>query len=170
MTICFSGIGGRLDDFVEFLYQTGILGLFDDIDSHMERKPEIPRRFLHYCISLKPVVDSASINQLPGRLFEDTDTLRISGFTIVELKNGFSVKNKNGNNVPVNKNAFYDELVRLPERESKKFFTSEVEMMGSKRFLSKRSEVYALLHKEIQRLKLARLQSLFSKLAQRFVL
>ncbi len=135
---------GRLDDFVGFLYQTGILGLFDDIDSRMERKPEIPRRFLHYCISLKPVVDSASINQLPGRLFEDTDTLRILGFTMVELKNGFSVKNKNGNNVPVNKNAFYDELVRLPETESKKFFASGVEMLGSKRFLSKRSEVYAL--------------------------
>jgi hypothetical protein len=135
---------GRMDDFVGFLYQMGILGLFDDIDSRMERKPEIPRRFLHYCISLKPVVDSASINQLPGRLLEDTDTLRILGFTMVELERGFSVKNKNGNNVPVNINAFYDELVRLPETESKKFFTSGVELLEKKRFLSKRSGVYAL--------------------------
>ncbi len=134
---------GRLDDFVSFLYQTKILRLFDDIDSHMERRPEIPRRFLHYCISLKPVVDSASINQLPGRLFEDTDTLRILGFTMVEIKNGFSVKNKDGKNVPVNNNAFYDELARLPETESKKFFASGVELLD-KDFLSKKSGVYAL--------------------------
>jgi hypothetical protein len=135
---------GRLDDFVGFLYQTGVLGLFDGIDSRMERKPEIPRQFLHYCISLKPVVDSASINQLPGRLLEDTDSLRTLGFTMVAMEKGFSVKNKNGNNVPVNINAFYDELARLPETESKKFFTSGVELLDKKRFLSKKSGVYAL--------------------------
>lgn len=135
---------GRLDDFVGFLYQTGILELFDGIDSRMERRPEIPRQFLHYCISLKPVVDSASINQLSGRLLEDTDSLRTLGFTMVAMEKGGSVKNKKGNNVPVNINAFYDELARLPETESKKFFTSGVELLDKKRFLSKKSGVYAL--------------------------
>ena len=82
---------GRLDDLIAFLYQTGILALFDSIKSPMERKPEIPREFLHYCLCLKPVVEAGSVNQLPSRLFEDTDTLQELGFTIEEIKDGFSV-------------------------------------------------------------------------------
>lgn len=135
---------GRLDDFVAFLYQTGILALFESITSPMERKPEIPRRFLHYCLCLKPAVEAASINQLPSRLFEDTDTLQELGFTIEEIKDGFSVKNKEGKNIPVNINAFYDELERLPEAETKRFFQGGVILFKDKRFLRKKEGVYAL--------------------------
>lgn len=135
---------GRLDDFIAFLFQTGILSLFDAIKSPMERKPEIPREFLHYCLCFKPVVEAASINQLPGRLFEDTDTLQELGFTIAVLKGGFSVKNKEGRNVPVNINALYDQLNRLPERETKRFFRSGVLLLKDKRFLSRKEGIYAL--------------------------
>ena len=135
---------GRLDDFIAFLYQTGTLALFDSIKSPMERKPEIPRKFLHYCLCLKPVVESASINQLPCRLFEDTTTLQELGFTIQEIRGGFSVKNKEGKNIPVNINSFYDELERLPEREIERFFRRGVALWRNKGFLRKKEGVYAL--------------------------
>jgi len=135
---------GRLDDLIAFLYQTGILALFDSIKSPMERKPEIPRQFLHYCLCLKPAVEAASVNQLPSRLFQDTDTLRELGFTIEEIKDGFSVKNKEGQNIPVNINSFYDELERLPETETRRFFQGEVVLLKDKRFLRKKEGVYAL--------------------------
>jgi len=135
---------GRLDDLIAFLYQTGILALFDSIKNPMERKPEIPREFLHYCLCLKPVVEAGSVNQLPCRLFEDTDTLQELGFTMKEIKDGFSVKNKEGENIPVNINAFYDELERLPEAETKRFFQGGVLLFKDKRFLRKKEGVYAL--------------------------
>ena len=135
---------GRLDDLIAFLYQTGILALFDSIKSPMERKPEIPREFLHYCLCLKPVVEAGSVNQLPCRLFEDTDTLQELGFTIEEIEDGFSVKNKKGENIPVNINAFYDELERLPETETKRFFQGGVILFKDKRFLRKKEGIYAI--------------------------
>jgi len=135
---------GRLDDLIAFLYQTGILARFDSIKSPMERKPEIPRNFLHYCLCLKPVVEAGSVNQLPSRLFEDTDTLQELGFTIEEIKDGFSVKNKEGENIPVNINAFYDELERLPEAETKRFFQGEALLLKDKKFLRKKEGIYAL--------------------------
>ena len=135
---------GRLDDFIGFLYQTKILNLFEQIKSPMQRRPEIPRKFLHYCLCLKPVVESASINQLPGRLLEDTDTLQELGFTIAEIEDGFSVKNKEGKNIPVNINAFYDELERLPESETKRLFEEGLLLLKSEKFLPRKKGVYAL--------------------------
>jgi len=135
---------GRLDDFIGFLYESGFLQLFDSIDSRMQRKPEIPRRFLHYCLCLKPVVECANIHQLPTRLLEDTDTLKELGFTIVEIENGFSVKNKANKNIPVNINAFYDEMGRLPEEETKKFFETGIHFLKKKRFIPRKKGIYAI--------------------------
>ncbi len=135
---------GRLDDFIGFLYQTKTLNLFEKIQSPMQRKPEIPREFLHYCLCLKPVVECASLRQIPGRLFEDTDTLQELGFTIAEIEDGFSVKNKEGKNVPVNINALYNELERLPEEETKRFFEEGVLLFKNEKFLPRKKGVYAL--------------------------
>jgi len=135
---------GRLDDFIGFLYETGSLSLFAGIDSPMQRQGEIPREFLHYCLTLKPVIECASVNQLPGRLFEDVDTLRELGFTMIEIEDGFSVKNKKGKNVPVNLNAFYDELARLPETETNRFFQVGVKLLDKQDFFTKKKGIYAI--------------------------
>jgi len=130
---------GRLADFIGFFHhESRFLELFDSIDSRMQREPEIPRRFLHYCLCLKPVVECANIHQLPTRLLEDTDTLKELGFTIVEIENGFSVKNKANKNILVNINAFYDEMRRLPEEESKKFFETGIHFLKKKRFIPRK--------------------------------
>ncbi|HPP12681.1 MAG TPA: transposase [bacterium] len=135
---------GRLDDFIYFIFQSGILALFDTIESPIQRAVEIPRKFLHYCLTLKPVIEAASIHQLRDRLFKDTVTLRELGFTIEEIKGGFSVKNKAGKNVPVNLNAVYDETRRLPEEETRSFFEKGVSLLRKKRFFSRKKGVYAL--------------------------
>ncbi|MCM8824463.1 MAG: transposase [Candidatus Omnitrophica bacterium] len=135
---------GKLDDFIAFLFQSGFLSLFDTIESPMQRAPEIPRKFLHYCLTLKSVVEAASIHQLPDKLFKDTITLRELGFTIEEIKGGFSIKNKAGKNTPVNINAVYDELARLPEITTLSFFQKCGLLLREKKFITSWKGVYAL--------------------------
>ena len=111
----------------------------------MQRIPEIPRNFLHYSLTLKPVIETASIHQLPTRLFKDTITLRELGFTIEEIKGGFSIKNKKGKNVPVNINALYDEMKRLPESQTKFFFQKGITHLRKEKFITRKKGIYALL-------------------------
>lgn len=101
----------------------------------MKRSHDIPRRFIRYCVALRPVLGISGISQIGWKLFTDPAVISALGFSLIEIEEGFaSGKNKKKENVPCNLDAFYDELVRLAPGDWRRLLSGQITLLAKKVF------------------------------------
>jgi len=142
---------GRVDELIGFLFKCGILGLIENLPNLMKRSHDIPRRFIRYCVALRPVLGISGISQIGAKLFSDPAVIGALGFSLIEIEEGFSSsKNKKKENVPCNLDAFYDELTRLAPGDWRRLLSGQIMLLARRGFLSDRDGVFALDGSELE--------------------
>ena len=66
----------KIDELLSFMHGVGIYGLIEDTGSFMKRKADIPGSFIHATLALRPILEIASINQIPAKLFKNPVILK----------------------------------------------------------------------------------------------
>jgi|GEM_PF-3157889 len=135
---------GKIDELLSFMHGVGIYDLLEGIDSHMKRKTDIPRSFIHATLALRPILEIGSINQVPAKLFANPSVLKKMGLSLEVIEGGFSPKNKAGKNLPHCLDSIYDEAKRVDSAQWERLLAGQVVLLADKRFIKKHPGVYAL--------------------------
>ena len=135
---------GKIDELLSFMHGVGIYDLLESIDSCMKRKTDIPRSFIHVTLALRPILEIASINQVPAKLFASPVILKKMGLSLEVIEGGFSPKNKAGKNLPHCLDTIYDEAKRVDPIAWERLLAGQVVLLADKRFIKKHPGIYAL--------------------------
>lgn len=135
---------GKIDELLSFMYGVGIYDLLKKVDSHMKRKTDIPRSFIHATLALRPILEIGSINQVPAKLFANPSILKKMGLSLEVIEKGFSSKNKAGKNLPHCLDTIYDEAKRVCPAQWDRLLAAQVVLLAEKKFIKKHPGIYAL--------------------------
>jgi len=135
---------GKIDELLSFMHGVGIYDLLEGIDSHMKRKTDIPRSFIHATLALRPILEITGINQVPAKMFANPSILKKMGLSLEIIEKGFSSKNKAGRNLPHCLDTIYDEAKRVSPAQMDKLLFSQVVLLANKNFIKRHPGIYAL--------------------------
>lgn len=102
-----------LDDLISFLYGSGIAPLIDSLPIERLRRPDIPPRFLHWCLFLMPFIEGMHfVTDIRDKLFKDLSVIQALGFNVQVVRRGFSRRNRTREE-PCHIDTLYEELHRV---------------------------------------------------------
>jgi hypothetical protein len=124
---------GVVDEFFALMKEVGILDRLVVEGKYQRRLIPLVLLIATYCARV--IMGLSSQNQMPTHLFRDAGLLRLIGYTVKQIAEGFSRRGK-GRYRPIHKNTVADALERLQEGESRGIFYGSVEDLASAKLVS----------------------------------
>ena len=126
---------GFFDEFFTFLWDIGFLSLLNIEGVGFKRKMiAITKLLMTY--STKILLGISSMNSVPERLFGDIGLLKLLGFTVRQIKEGFCDRGKYEGG-PMHKNTLADAVARVTLEESEQILNGTAQMLAKKGMLPK---------------------------------
>jgi len=122
---------GRLDQFIDFLDQTGYLNLLKE-KVPSKGQNGIPNFLLSMIWTAKPLLGVGRMDEL-RYMFRDEHLLRLLGFNFKQIKDGYSKRTKKNGTKPIHPDTARNFAISLPATTSEDLHESVVQIIKNKK-------------------------------------
>lgn len=131
---------GRLDEFVYFLHEIRFFEILKKAKLEILRTG-IPHYLVLSTFCMKVLLGIPSIRKVKENLFREKAVLQLLGYTVVQIENGFSRRNR-GKSKPINVDDLRNLMKKIPPKEMEKIFDEVLKRLIKMRLI--KGKVYAL--------------------------